>query len=112
MQFSKREKGGRRGLAWLETAAALTVPAPAPEGAALRSSLRAAVEQLVHSLAQLSRAEGSTGSARFTSVFLPKAFTSRAFTSAGTPCTKERGGKEEKPRTIKIYFCFFFLKQK
>lgn len=65
MQFSKREKGGRRGLAWLETAAALTVPAPAPEGAALRSSLRAAVEQLVHSLAQLSRAEGSTGSALY-----------------------------------------------
>lgn len=25
-------------------------------------------------------------------------------------CTKEKGGKEKKPRTIKIYFCF--IKQK
>lgn len=58
---------------------------------------------------QFSRTDGSTRSALYLEVFLAKGLHLCSINACEDAlfCTKETGGKEEKPRTIKIYFCFF-----
>lgn len=57
---------------------------------------------------QLCRAGGSTPSALYLEVFLAEGLhlCSKNACEDVLVCTKETGGKEEKPRTVKLYFCF------